>query len=74
MPEDNPIIDEDKLLFSRSANRASICARTAANALISVDNELSVTFGNASYGTSISACATSDALIGNFVCHIKIPP
>ena len=66
----NPKIwEEQKLLFSRSANRASICARAAGNALVSVDNELAVTLGYATNRTSICACAASDALIGNLVCH-----
>jgi hypothetical protein len=66
----NPKIwEEQKLLFNRSADRASICARAAGNALVGVDNELSVAFGNATNRTSVCACAASDALIGNLVCH-----
>ena len=51
---------------------ASICARTAADALVSVDNVLAVTLRNAGSGATVCACATSDALVTNLKCHCKI--
>ena len=63
-----------ELLFNRSANRAVLCAVATADALISIDNKLVAAFGNARYGASICTCAAVDALVGNLVCHVKIPP
>ena len=63
-----------RLFLSGSVYGASICARTAADALISIDDVLTVAFGNARYGASICASAAADALIGNLVCHDKQPP
>ena len=63
-----------KLFFSRSANGASFSARTAAYALVCVDNVLSITLRDATGGASISASATSDAIIRNLVCHSNLPP
>ncbi len=62
------------LLLCGRSYRTSICTATAADALISVDNILAVTLGNATGGTCVSACAARDALIGNLVCHSLIPP
>ena len=63
-----------KLFFSRSVNGASLSARTAAYALVCVDNVLSIAFRNATGGASISASAASDAIIRNLVCHNNLPP
>ena len=49
---------------------ASICARTAADALVSIDNVLAIAFRNAIGRTCICACATADAFIRNLVCHV----
>ena len=57
------------LFLNRCSNRASACSRTARNALVSVDNVLAVTLGNATGGATLSASATSDALVRNLVCH-----
>ena len=62
------------LFLNRCSNRASACARTARNALVSVDNVLAVTLGNALAGTSFSTCTASDALVCNYVCHLEKPP
>ena len=60
-----------ELLFNRCANRAVLCTVTAADAFVSVDNELIVTLGNARNGASVCACATVNAIVGNLVCHVK---
>ena len=60
-----------KLLFNRSAYRASLSTGTAANALVSVDNVLAITLGNASSGASVCASSARNALVGNLVCHVK---
>ena len=60
-----------ELSFNRSANRAVLCAVAAADAFVSVDNELIVTLGNARNGASVCACAAADAIVGNLVCHVK---
>ncbi len=63
-----------KLFLGRCANRARVCARTAANALVGIDYIFAVALGNATGGTSIYTCTARDALIGNLVCHLDIPP
>jgi hypothetical protein len=60
-----------KLFLSGSVNRTSVCAATAADALVSVDYVLAVSLGDAAGRTSVSASAAADALIGNLVCHFK---
>ena len=57
------------LLLSGRTYGASICTATAANASVSVDNELVSTLGDAAGGASISASAARNALIRNLVCH-----
>lgn len=57
------------LFFCRSAYGASICARTAGYAFVSVDNILAVAFGNAAGGASILASAARNAFVRNLVCH-----
>ena len=63
-----------ELFLSRSAYGASVSARAAAYALVSVDNVLAITLGNATGGACISASAASDAFIGNLKCHNSKPP
>ncbi len=63
-----------KLFFSGCANRTCICARTAANALVSIDYVFAITFGDATGRASILASAAVDAFIGNLVCHFDKPP
>ena len=58
-----------KLLSLRSVYRASICARTAVDADISVDLVLAVTLGDSVHGAALSSSAASDASIGNLVSH-----
>jgi len=52
-----------------SAYGASICARTAVDALVSVNYIYAITLGNSFNGTLSCACATADAIFSNFVCH-----
>jgi hypothetical protein len=63
-----------KLLLNRSANRAGVCASAAADAFISVDFILAISFGNARNRASLCASAAADALVGNLVCHRCLPP
>jgi len=65
---------KEKLFLSGCANRTCVCARTAANALVSIDYVFAITFGDATGRTCILASAAADALIGNFVCHFDKPP
>ena len=58
------------LLLNGSAYRTSVCARTAADALVSVNYVLTVALGNATCGASINACAAANALIRNLKCHL----
>ena len=60
----------EKLFLCRSAYRTCICARTAADALVSVNNVFAVTLGNATGRASVGACAAADALVRNLVCHL----
>ena len=61
----------EKLFLSGCANRACVCARTAANTLVSIDYVFAITLGDAAGRASILASAAADAFIGNLVCHIK---
>ena len=63
-----------KLLLGRCCNGACISARTAGNALVSVDYVLAVALSDASNGARVSASAAGDALIRNFVSHLNLPP
>jgi hypothetical protein len=65
-----PHFGNNKLFLCRCANRTSVSTSTASNALVRVDNENAITLGDATYRTSVSTCATSDALFGNLVCHL----
>jgi hypothetical protein len=58
-----------KLLSLGSLNRASICARTAVNALVGIDNVLAVLLADSLNGALFSASAASDAIISDLVCH-----
>ena len=62
------------LFLNRCVYRASVCARTASDALVCIDNVLAVTLSDAANGASICASAAADALIGNFVSHLEKPP
>ncbi len=58
------------LFLSGSFNRAARCASTAANALISVDLELTVVFRDALNGALVSASAATNALfLVDYKCH-----
>ena len=59
----------DGSLLCGSSHRTSICTAAAADALVSIDNVLAVTLGNATGRASVSTSAAGDALIGNLVCH-----
>ena len=63
-----PVI-KGKLFLRRSTYRTSVCARTAADALVSVDYVLAIALGDAAGGASVCASATADAFVRNFVCH-----
>jgi hypothetical protein len=58
-----------KLTFTGSANRASACARTAVDALTSVDHILTVTFSDSANRTFSSASSAADASILNYISH-----
>ena len=60
-----------KLFLRRSTYRTSVCARTAADALVSVDYVLAIALGDAAGGASVCASATADAFVRNFVCHLE---
>ncbi len=60
----------DELFLYGSSNRACLSAVAAANALVSVDN-VDITLCNAGCGALASACATSDAIVSNLVCHFS---
>ncbi len=62
-------LPKEKLFLSGCANRTCVCARAAANALVSVDYVFAITLGNATGRASVYTCTTADALIGNLVCH-----
>lgn len=64
----------EKLFFSRCAYGTSVRARTAANAIICIDYIFAIAFSDATGRACILASAAADALIGNFVCHVKKPP
>ena len=61
-----------ELFLSRCSYGASVCTVAAADALVSIDNVLSITLGNARSGATVCASAAADALIGNLVCHLCI--
>ena len=72
---DDPGVQFIKRLSLRgSAYRAGASASAAANAGVSVDNVLAVTFRNCLNGALSSASAASDAIVRNYVCHIDLPP
>ena len=48
--------------------------QSVSGAVMSIDNVLAVTLGNATGRASVYASAARDALIGNFVCHFVKPP
>ena len=58
-----------ELLSLGSLNRASICARTAVNALVRVNYVLAVLLADSLNGAFLSASAASDAIIIDFVSH-----
>lgn len=58
-----------RLFLAGCAYGTCFCTGTAANALVSVDLVLIVSFGNATYGTCGSACAACDAVVTDYVCH-----
>ena len=64
------MLENKELFFNRSANRASLCARAAADALVSVDL-VHIALRNAGNRASVCASAACNALVGNLVCHGK---
>ena len=60
-----------KLFLSGSTNGAYVCAVTAGDALISIDNVLAVTLRNARSRALGCTCTTGDALVSNLVSHCK---
>jgi hypothetical protein len=67
-------LDKMKSLSCRCRNRTCLSTSTALDALIGIDLILAITLGNSIYRASLSTCAASDAIIGNFVSHGKTPP
>ena len=63
-----------QLCLLRSAYRACVCARAAIDALIGIDYIYAVTLGNSLNGALSCACAATDAIFGNLVCHGYVPP
>ena len=63
-----------KLFLRGSSNRASVCARAAAYALVSVDNVNAVALRDATGGASVSTSTASDAIFRNLKCHCNKPP
>jgi len=61
----------EKLFLSGCANRASICASAAGDALSSVDYILVIALGDAAYGTTLCASAAGNALIRNLESHCE---
>lgn len=60
-----------KLFFNRSINWAVASASTTRNTFISVDNVDAVTLCDTTTRTSVSTCATSDAIVCNLISHDK---
>ena len=60
------------LLSLGSLNGASVCARAAVDALVSVDLVLAVSLVDSLGGAVLSASAAGDAIIANLVCHCSI--
>ena len=58
----------------RCSYRASTCTRTAVDALVSVNNTLTISLGDSSYWTCVHASAAADALITNLISHFHRPP
>ncbi len=65
---------KEKLFLSGSVYGASISTAATAYAIISVDNVLAVTLGDAAGRASVSASAARNALIGNLISHLEKPP
>jgi 3-oxoacyl-ACP reductase-like protein len=63
---DRPSVE---LLSLGSLNVASVCARAAVDALVSVDLVLAVSLVDSLGGAVLSASAAGDAIIANLVCH-----
>ena len=63
-----------KLLLNGRTNGASVSASAAADALISVDNVLAVSLGDAANRTTVSASAAADAFVSNLESHREKPP
>ena len=63
------LITDLGLLLLGSTNGASTCARTAVDALSSIDNVLVFALRDAAYGTLVRACAARDAIIINLISH-----
>jgi hypothetical protein len=66
--------DRPRLFSCGSGHRASLCASTALDALVSVDLVLAIAFLDCVYRASLCASTASNALIGNLVCHFSVPP
>ncbi len=58
-----------ELCLLGSTYGASLCARTAVDAGISVNYIYAVTLRNSLYGTFSCTCAAADAIISNLKCH-----
>ncbi len=63
-----------KLLSLGSADRAVALASTAVNALVGINNVLSIALGNSLGRAVVLAYSAGNAFIGNLVSHILNPP
>jgi hypothetical protein len=62
-----------ELLLNRCSNGANLCAVSATDAFICVDN-VDVALGDAGNGAFAGASAACDASVSNLVSHLIIPP
>ncbi len=60
-----------KSVSLRSTDRASICAGTALNALVCVDNIFAVAFGDSFNRAFCRTSAAGDAVVRNLICHLN---
>ena len=58
------------LFFGRSSDRANVCARTAADAFVGIDNVFAVAFADCADRATFRACAAHNAVVTDHICHI----
>lgn len=67
-------VQSARLLSLGSTYRAVALASAAVNALVGVNNVLSIALGNSLGGAVVLAYSAGNALIGNLVSHVLNPP